>query len=675
MNNAVHAINDIDDRARVVQLFDMFEEPRFDEAQLFVAEGRMADAMEIYSRAGVSQAQRHYHDALVLEQRNDRDGAVTLLKWCVSANPAHFQAWMKLANFLSGSEAERACRRALSASPGNLEANIRLASLLIGNNRRLEAAEVLEDTILLSAENYDFQFALANLWWQLGNFFATEHHCRRCIQMNNADVRSYQILLELLNRQDRLNDVEELCRDYLKLIPSDQQMRISLASVLVRQQRWSDAEEVYFGLLAELPDWVPLRQVYAEMLEKCGRTIDAYAIFEDNLKRMPDNLNVYLPLADIQYRIGKGEAALETCRLIAQKYAESESWGLHVVPAFVKNRLIFYQLESVSSRYCTGQRAIFDNTGLNIGQSNFKFGEVVELFCMVVGQEHIDFLEHVAYPALSSTEGFDKLLKERTVVYNIYTTPADYKLMQGFLDKIARRGIRYRVNVELLSFSQELYSILALPIIDQVKRSLALRSAVVMALPDAIISGSIYRVLKDMKPFETVVCAMPRIDSEIAYPELKNYFFNTSNGGLDSREFVRRSMTDFMHPQTYSALVSETNCLRYRDQGTYYSARNWAPPPLCFYAREEMLDHMIRQPLCGPHSIASFYAIDHDFVDSAYRTNNLRLIDDSDYFFWAEFTHPARHTDFLAGRQTEDYYAPESTKYVFQHEFKWIYSD
>jgi hypothetical protein len=86
-----------------------------------------------------------------------------------------------------------------------------------------------------------------------------------------------------------------------------------------------------------------------------------------------------------------------------------------------------------------------------------------------------------------------------------------------------------------------------------------------------------------------------------------------------------------------------------------------------------MLDHMLRNPLCGPNSMASFYAIDHDFVDSAYRTNNLRLISDSDYFYWAEFTNPARHTGFLAGRISEDYYAPESSKYIFQHEFKWIY--
>lgn len=433
------------------------------------------------------------------------------------------------------------------------------------------------------------------------------------------------------------------------------------------------AEAGFIELLTEAPGWIQLRQLYADMLEKCGRAEYAFAIHEKNVEMAPNNPDAYLRLADIQHKMGHKEDALKTCFQACRMHEKKGSWGLNLLPGPLATRLIFNQLENIANQYCTGQRAIIDNTEIQIKDAGFEFGEVVEFFCMVVGREHIEYLEHVAYPALSATEGFDKLLKERRALYNIYTTPADFKLLKGFLDKLTLRGIRYRVNVELLSFSQEIYSILSLPIIDQVKRSLALRSAVVMSLPDAIISGSIYRVLNDMKPFETVVCAMPRIDSVVVYPELKNYFANAANKGLDSREFVRRSMTDFMHPQTYLALKNDSNCLRYRDEGSYYSARNWAPPPLCFYAREEMLDHMLRNPLCGPNSMASFYAIDHDFVDSAYRSNNLRLINDSDYFFWAELTHPSRHNDFLSGRQSEEYYYPESSYHVFQHEFKWIY--
>jgi len=660
------------EHAQIDPLLDMFSDPGFDEAQLLITKGCVADAMDVYSRIGAAQAERHYKDALVLEQKNNVPGAIGLLKWCVAADPGNFSAWMKLGNFLSGPDAANAYRRALDANPGNLEASTRLANLLINSNRQ-EAAKILADAIQTTTINYDNQLTLANLFWQLGDFSAAEYHLRRCIQMNNGDDRPYQILLELLNLQDRLTDAEELCHDFLKIKPSDHPMRISLTQTLVRQQRWTDAEAVFLGLLAEQPGWIQLRQLYADMLEKSGRTDYALAIREKNVEMAPDDLGCYMYLADMQHKIGKSDAASKICHLAAQRLGKMESWGLHALPDSLKNRLIFYQLEAVAEKYCTGQRAIFDNTELNINQANFEFGEVVEFFCMVTGQEHIDYLEHVAYPALSSTEGFDNLLKERIAIYNIYTKPSDFKLLQGFLSKLSLRGIRYRVNVELLAFSQEIYSILSLPIIDQVKRSLALRSAVVIALPDVIISGSIYRLINDMKPFETVVCAMPRINSDIAYPELRKFFADPANKGLDSREFVRKSMTDFMHPQTYSALMSENNCLRYRDEGTYYSARNWAPPPLCFHAREEMLDHIMRNPICGPHSMASFYAIDHDFVDSAYETDSLRLIDDSDYFFAAEFTSPHRHTSFLAGRKSEDYYSPESSRYVFQHEFKWIY--
>jgi tetratricopeptide (TPR) repeat protein len=657
---------------QTTQLPDIFDEPGFDEAQLSVGRGDCASAMTIYAGIGASQAERHYQDALVLEQRNNKQGALSLLKYCVMSQPTHLPALLKQAQLLSGVEAEKVCRQVLKAFPGHLEASLRLVGLLIDRDLRMEAVSVLAAAIPASPDGYENHFLLANYWWQLGNYSAAEPQMRHCIRMNKVDARPYQVLLEQFNRQDRITDVEELCREYLQLNPEDQQMRIALAKCLVRQRRWGDAGSVYLGLMAEFPDWVSISQLYGEMLEKCGRTDDALAIFQRNIERIPDALDVYLPLADLQYKSGNRELALETCRRIALKYMDSDDWGLHLLPIQMQSRLIYHQLDEVAGKYCTGQRAFFDNTELDISRTDFAFGDVVELFCMVVGQEHIDFLEHVAYPALSSTQDFDKLLAEHKVIYNIYTTPADFERMRGFLDKLVQRGIRYRVNVELLSFSQELYSILTLPIIDQVKRSLALRSAVVMALPDAIISGSIYRVLKDMKPFETVVCAMPRIDSEVAYTELKKFFADTNNKGLDSRKFVRKSMTDFRHPQTYSALVSENNCLSYRDRGNYYLARNFAPPPLCFYAREEMLHHMIRNPLCGPNSIASFYAIDHDFVDSAHCSNNLRLIDNSDYFFWAEFTHPARHAEFLAGRQAEDYYAPESTKSTFQNESKWI---
>ena len=655
-------------------LLDMFSDPRFDEAQSLCNKGQLSEAIEVYERVSISQAESYIQDAITLEQRNNVPEAIGMLQKCVALNPDNFTAWMKLANYLSGLEAENACYSALKVAPGNTEASLRLANLLLCRSRWKEATKVLAKAIQPANDSYDNQFGLASILWQLGDFSAAEQYLRQCIKINNEDFRPYELLLELFNRQDRVIDAEELCRDFINIKPSDYLIRSLLAQTLVRLQQWDNAETVFLELLNELPGAIPLRHLYADMLEKSDRAEYAIAILQTNVEMAPHDPEVYLPLADALHKIGQNDVALKTCNLAAKIYKNAENWGLHWLPGPLVARRIFYQLGAVAEKYCTGQRAFLDNTTLDIGSSNFEFGEVVELFCMVVGQEHIDYLEHVAYPALSSTEGFDQLLRERKVIYNIYTTPADFKLMQGFLDKLDLHGIRYRINVELLAFSQDLYSILVLPIIDQVKRSLALKSAVVMALPDAIISGSIYRVINDMKPFETVVCAMPRIDSAIAYPELREFFSIPENNGLDSRAFVRKSMTDFMHPQTYSALKSENNCLRYRDEGTYYSARNWAPPPLCFYAREEMIDHMVLNPLCGPHSLASFFAIDHDVVDSAYKTNNLRLISDSDYFFWAELTHPSRHTSFLEGRKSEDYYYPESSRHVFQHEFKWVYA-
>lgn len=647
-----------------------FAEPGFEQAQMMASQGQVEAALHVYAQIGAAQAAKHFEDALAMERRNDTGGAQTLLKRCVAADPTHYTAWMKLAALLSGRDAEQACRAALAVKPGDFDASLRLARLQTARNCQWEADETLA-AIRLAENDIEQAFALASLWLQIGELDQAERHFRRCIAIDKTDVRPYAPLLELLNRLDKLAEAEQLCRDYLAVRPGDQLVRANLVQVQVRQKRWAEAEAGFIELLTELPGWVQLRQLYADMLEKCGREAEAAAIHEKNVAMAPNNPEAYLKLADSQHKAGQREAALATCRQVAAMYAREGNWGLHMLPNPLATRLIFNQMETIAARYCTGQRALIDNTGIRLQDANFGFGEVVELFCMVVGQEHIDYLEQVAYPALAATEDFDRLLREHKVLYNIYTTPGDYPLLRGFLSRLDARGIPYRVNVELLAFTQDLYSILALPIIDQVKRSLALRSAVVMSLPDAIISGSIYRVLKDMKPYETVVCAMPRIDSVVAYPELKRKLEEA--GKLDSREFVRQAMTEFMHPQTHLALKNDSNCLRYRDHGTYYSAQNWAPPPLCFHARPEMLDHMLKNPLCGPNSTASFYAIDHDFVESAFRTGNLRLIGDSDYFFWAELTHPARHNDFLSGRPSENYYYPEASRHVYEHQFKWVY--
>lgn len=647
----------------------MLFDPRLDEAQALADEGRASDALSVYARIGVSQGERHLQDALVLEQRGDLPGAIASLKKAVAANPGNRRAWVKLANHLAGPDAEKAFRQVLKSSPRDIDAGVGLAQLLMKEKRLLEAADVLAALL----PNQEIEFILAHILWQLGDFPAAERHLRNCIRVRPDDVRAYETLIDLLNREDRVADAEVVCRGFLASQGPNPAMSMALVRALMRQKRWSDAEAVLVERVNASPDSLELWQLYAELLEKCGRNAEALAVLEKNVEVSPGAMDAHLQLADFLYRTGRKDGAENACRFAARVLAEANNWGLHALPGSLESRLIFYRMQDIADRFCTGTRAVVDNTGLDVRQPRSGFGDIVELFCMVSGQEHVDFLEYAAFPALSSTEGFDRLLQERTFVYNIYTTPADYGALHGFLEKLSRRGIRYRVNVELLGLSQDLYTILSLPIIDQVKRSLAMRSIVVMALPDAIISGSIHRVINDMKPNETVVCAMPRINTAVAYPALKAFFADPQNKGLVSRDFVRRSMTDFRHPQTHSALVCDSPCLRYRDMGGYYSAKNWAPPPLCFHAREEMLDHMMRNPLCGPNAVASFYTVDHDFVDSAYRSGTLRLIDDSDYFFWAEFTGPTRHGDFLAGRKAEDYYYPESARHVFQHEFKWIY--
>jgi len=649
----------------------LLDDPRLELAQALAAGGQTSQALETYRQIGAAQSERHLQDALVLEQRSSAAQAAQALKKSLAADPSNFRARLKQARMSAGAQAEQACREALALQPGNPEASLRLAQLLLAAGRAVESAACLDEALPGQERNFELRLALARIHMQLGDFSAAEIHFQHCIALDTSDLRAYLGLLEMMDRLDRVSRAEDICRFYLSRNPPELQILLALAHALVRQEFWSEAEKLYGQLLVAMPASLPLRQLYADMLRKSGRVEAAVDVHRTSIQIEPGNPESYQQLADLQRRLGDRAGATRSLAQAARLYTGSSAWGLNGLPETLGKRLIFDRLDTIADRYCTGRRALVDCTGIDL-DSRYAPGQIVELFCMVAGMEHIRFLEQVAYPALAATPGFEDMLRERTVVYNLYTTPAHVADLREFLDLLESRGIRYRINVELFCLSQDLYSILCLPIIDQVRRALATNSVVVMALPDAIISGSIAQVIRDMKPGETVACAMPRIDSCAAYPVLRE---RLKAGGLPSREFVRLCLRDFLHPQTYSALRTDSNCLRYRDMDGYVSAHNWVPPPVCFYARPEMIESMLQRPLVGPDSMASFFAIDHDFIESAFRGGCLRLIDDSDYFFWAEFTHPERHTDFLAGRKAEDYYYPEASRAIYRHEFKWIYSD
>lgn len=656
-------------------LFATFFDPRYEEAQRKAAAGDEQGALALHRSLCADQSERHLRDAIVLEARGNRESALNLLRQAVAADPRNVQAWLRLAAWSSGTAAIDACRSALESVTGDLPAtvaiSVHLGRLLTDRGLIDEALQGLEAVLPLGRDDFDLRSALAAASLARADFAAAEPHLRACIALRPAELAPYQSLLEIFDRLDRLADAEALCGEFLRRNPADAGICLTLVHVLERLHRWHDAELLCRQVLEAMPEALEPRLAYARVLAGSDRPDEALAQLEACVAAAPENADISLLLVDMLQKQGRKAAAGELLERLRERFSCQGEAGVAWVPTPLAGRLIFDRLEAIADHYCTGSRSLVDRTGLDPGRDRFAPGEVVELFCMVVGKGHVDFLEQVAFPALAASEGFEHLLRTRRVVYNIYTTPSDLPRLKGFLRKITAHGIAYRINVELLGFSQELYAILCLPIIDQVKRALALGSVVVMALPDAIISGPIATVIGDMVPGELVACAMPRIDSGKAYPALRESLARGER--LDSRDFVGRCLGEFRHPQTFSALRNDSHFLRYRDMGGYVVAQNAAPPPLCFYARPEMLEHMLHTPLCGPTSIASFYAIDHDFIDSAQRSGNLRLIGDSDYFFWAEFTQRDRHGDFLAGRKHEDYYYPPSAAAVFAHEFRWIY--
>ena len=656
----------------IERIFPGFDETRVVAARSLAASGEEEKALRVYTEIGELQSELHYQDASILLKQGQIEIAIDVLKKCLEANPSHEGAILKFAEMASGDEAIDACDMAINLAPSNVRNYIRLSKILAEKKNKEDAKKILNKALNHDSENFDVHLELAEIYASDCEYRLAEIHLKKCLIKTPTSLNAIEKLLEIYDRLDRLSDAEKLCRTFLESTSSSPLISARLAHFLFRQGRLQEAEQLFNVLLTEFPNWTQLRNIYSQALVKNGRAKDAESLGIKNLEIAPTNAESYINLADLQFALNNREGFRSTLLHLSKMYDNSTDWGLNGLQHNLATRLIFSELPNISKLYCDGQTSLVDTTNVNVNE-DYISGEIIELFCMVVGTEHVNYLETISYPAISNSPGFASLINSRRVVYNIYTTPEDFKKLKNFLRKLDGDGIRYRVNVELLSMSQNLYNILCLPIIDQVKRSLSLGSIVVCALPDIIISGPISKIIDKMDPGQTVVCAGPRINSIVAAPALRSIIETEKR--LYSPDFVKKCITDYLHPQTIHAFKNDSNRLLYRDYGGYISARNWAPPPIIFGARPEMLDHMIHNPICGPTSIASFYAIDHDFVVSAHLNKCLYLIPDSNDFFWAELTHPKRHVDFLSGSRNEAYYYPEASKHIYGHEFKWIYEN
>lgn len=327
---------------------------------------------------------------------------------------------------------------------------------------------------------------------------------------------------------------------------------------------------------------------------------------------------------------------------------------------------LFNNLSAIYKTYCQGGWDYMDST--NIGKDDvFEPGQLIEMYSVAYGATHVAMFERIFLPVLFRNKDFEKLLQERKVIFNLYTTSQDLPLWNNAINTLEQKGIGFRLNCDLLgssicpeyfcgSFAQN-----ALPLLDQIHRSIKYKSIIVCALPDLLmLGGSLKQVIDSMKPKDYVVCRGPRIALETSVSSM-DWFYNS-----DIKQVIDLCMTDFIHPQTMVGLLHPNHLLSIKQSSEGYEVQSACPQPLAFYGQQKHVDRMLTNPSNGKHILGSFFCIDNDFIDMAYEAKELKHITDSDKFFWAELTSLSAHkaSNFTAAwQQINGGYYPPGFKY------------
>jgi hypothetical protein len=289
------------------------------------------------------------------------------------------------------------------------------------------------------------------------------------------------------------------------------------------------------------------------------------------------------------------------------------------------------------------------------------FGKKINLISVFYGASYSDALQEIMFPSLLLEQNIPAL-KGREISHYIYCSENEVASLQKHVVMLKNMGIECIVNANMIPASGNQRDYLYLPFLKEMERSIAESSIVVMAQPDHVFGRGLAKIIDAMKPYEYVVCGHPRVSEERGrrrYPEFLSDQLRKKSSG--NRDFVSLAINELTHPMVAHGLMHMEPYWHAIRRQSYLSVYFKEPPPLCFHAHPEMINVVLGDTVFG-----RFETIDHDLVDFAYQQKRLKIIDDSDEFFWTELTKDDVYNPTIYNK-----YWSEAARTLFHHELKW----
>jgi hypothetical protein len=298
----------------------------------------------------------------------------------------------------------------------------------------------------------------------------------------------------------------------------------------------------------------------------------------------------------------------------------------------------------------------------NPQSADLSFRDRVHLFSVVYGEKHTDWLGRIMFPSLL-LEGNLPSMQGKQICHNIYCSRDEVPLLGDYIIKAQELGIRVIVNDSIIpTREQEQKEFMHLAVLDAIKTAIAENAVMVVAMTDHVFGHGLAKVINQMRPYEYVVSGHARIHAQRSVERVPSIIESLRATQVQSNKpLVSAAMGELKHPMVIHGLNHVEQYWHAFESSGHYSVYFKEPPPLCLHPHPDLIPILL-----GETYYAQWGALDHDWVDYCYQRNRLKIIDNSEDFFWAELTEENTYNPTVVN----DYFS-DAAKHLSRHELKW----
>jgi len=285
----------------------------------------------------------------------------------------------------------------------------------------------------------------------------------------------------------------------------------------------------------------------------------------------------------------------------------------------------------------------------------------VEIFSAFWGSTHTSLFRDLSLPSIIQSEIFSSNFKI-PINFVIYCPTEDWLEIESVVHKAtSEAGAKYEWthfdNTQDTSKNKDS----AIKFLrDRVKIAENFDRVLVFAFPDHIFGRGLDRVIQSMKRGDYVVCVSARADMESSLESFKRLL---DANRYSNQDLVRISADEFPHNIVKLAKLESHSYLRIKKQSDCFLVTFKEPPPLAIWGSSDRFDRSFERPMFGQIEV-----LDHNAPNSFFLASKLRLVADSNFFFWTELTSQDYYKQMINNR-----FFAESALYLNQCKVKWYY--